>query len=93
MEASSIRSFSKTQACPSSAVLLSFRSKRLAPEFTALLQYHLSVCEFCRAEIALLAYYRPAVKGETKAPDLPITLRVLAESILGRGVRTRKLPG
>ncbi len=93
MEASSIRSFTKTPSCPSSAVLLSFRSKTLAPEFTALLQHHLSICEFCRAEIALLANYRPPVKGETKAPDLPINLRILAESIIGRTARTRNPPG
>ena len=84
MKASSVKSFSKKLACPSSNLLLSFRCQALAPEINFLVKHHLASCDFCYCEIPLLAFYAPPRKGECRAPDLPINLRVLAESILGR---------
>ena len=84
MKTSSAKSFSKKLACPSSSLLLSFRSQSLAPEINFLIKHHLASCHFCNCEIPLLAFYTSPVKGEYRTPDLPMNLRVLAESILGR---------
>src|SRR6266550_80177 len=84
MKTSSAKSFSKKLACPSSSLLLSFRSQSLAPEIDFLVKHHLASCDFCYCEIPLLEFYSVPLKGECRAPDLPMNLRVLAESILGR---------
>ena len=84
MKTSSAKSFSKKLACPSSSLLLSFRYQSLAPEINFLIKHHLATCDFCYCEIPLLAFYTRPLKGECRAPDLPMNLRVLAESILGR---------
>ena len=91
MKASAVISFRKTEACPSSSVLLSFVSGSLSPEITALVRYHLSTCEFCEAEVPLLAHYQAPSKGDSKPPDIPINLRILAESLLGRKGKLRKM--
>ncbi len=72
-------------------MLLSLYGKKLSPDVSTLLRHHLETCEFCRAELPLLAYYRVPLKGECKAPDLPINLRILAESILAQGNRDRNM--
>jgi hypothetical protein len=92
MKASSVKSFSKKLACPSSSLLLSFRCQTLAPEINFLVKYHLAGCDFCYCEIPLLAFYRLPLKGEGRAPDLPINLRLLAESILSQR-KTEKVGG
>ena len=84
MKASSVKSFSKKLACPSSNLLLSFRHRVLAPEINFLVKHHLASCDFCYCEIPLLTFYEPPLKGECRPPELPINLRVLAESILGQ---------
>ena len=85
MKASSAKSFSKKLSCPSSSLLLSFRLQVLAPEINFLVKHHLEGCDFCYCELPLLAWYTSPLKGECRPPDLPINLRVLAESILGQG--------
>jgi len=55
-----------------------------------LLRYHLATCDFCDAELSLLEHYQPPAKGECKPPEIPINLRILAESLLGRNARARK---
>ena len=84
MKASSVKSFSKKLACPSSNLLLSFQRQALAPEINFLVKHHLAGCDFCYCEIPLLAFYTLPLKGECRPPELPINLRVLAESILGQ---------
>jgi hypothetical protein len=74
--------FRKTASCPSSDTLLAFSSQKLSPESSTLVKYHLTVCEFCGAEIPLLARHTRIQKGEDKAPEIPMDLRILAESIL-----------
>jgi hypothetical protein len=90
MKIFSAKSFTKKLACPSSSLLLSFRSQLLAPEIKLLVKHHLAGCDFCYCEIPLLAFHTPPLKAECRAPDLPMNLRVLAESILGRN-RSRKV--
>ncbi len=84
MKAASVKSFSKKLACPSSNLLLSFRRQVLAREINFLIRHHLSACDFCYCEVPLLAFYTAPKKGEIRTPELPINLRLLAESILGR---------
>lgn len=43
---------------------------------------HLKVCDFCNAELPLLAHHEAAPSAATKAPEIPMDLRILAESIL-----------
>jgi len=87
MKASIAKSFSKKLSCPSSNLLLSFRLQVLAPEINFLVKHHLGGCDFCYCELSLLAWYSSPVKGECRTPELPINLRVLAESILGKSER------
>ena len=84
MKASSVKSFSKKLACPSSNLLLSFQHQALAPEINFLVKHHLTGCDFCYCEIPLLTFHKQPLKGECRPPELPINLRVLAESILGQ---------
>ena len=74
--------FQKTVACPSSNTLLSYRAKKLPRELLMLVRLHLAACEFCTAELALLAFHKPRTKGDDKPPEIPINLRILAESLL-----------
>jgi hypothetical protein len=85
MKASTLKSFNKKLACPSSNLLLSFQQQTLAPEINFLVKLHLAGCDFCYCEIPLLTFYEQPLKGECRPPELPINLRVLAESILGQG--------
>lgn len=74
--------FRKTAACPASTTLLSFRADRLSPMLETLVSQHLESCDFCSAELPLLAHHR-AERGLSKTPEIPTNLRILAESILG----------
>jgi len=74
--------FLKTGACPASATLLSFRHKTLAVEGETLVTDHLRVCDFCNAELVLLAHDQSPLNSD-RTPEIPMDLRILAESILG----------
>jgi hypothetical protein len=75
--------FLKTAACPASATLLSFRAGRLAAKASTRVREHLEGCDFCNAESRLLAHHKADRKSQ-RAPEIPINLRILAESILAR---------
>ena len=72
--------FLKTAACPASATLLSFRSQTLEAEAEMLVKDHLKVCDFCNAELPLLAHFDSMVTP-IKTPEIPMDLRILFESI------------
>lgn len=74
--------FRKTAACPASTTLLSFRTEKLSPMVGTLVNQHLEACDFCRAELPLLAHHRTE-RATPKPPEIPMNLRILAESILG----------
>ena len=76
--------FLKTAACPASATLLSFRGKTLSGEAEKLVTDHLKVCDFCNAELPLLAHHQSAPGTVSKVPEIPMNLRILAESILAK---------
>ena len=74
--------FRKTAACPASSTLLSYRAAKLSRKAAELVRDHLVGCEFCNAELPLLAHHK-AVRGtRVRTPEIPINLRILAESIL-----------
>ena len=75
--------FLKTAACPASKTLLSFRGNTLSKKATTQVTEHLASCDFCNAERQLLAHHTPGRKG-SKAPEMPMDLRILAEAILAR---------
>ncbi len=87
MIATSVKPFSKKLSCPSSHLLVSFTRGALAREINSLIKHHLTTCDFCHCEMPLLEFYTAPSRGECRVPDLPINLRVLAESILGRDRR------
>jgi len=76
--------FRKTAACPASATLLSFRCQNLPAETATVVREHLKDCDFCCAELRLLAHHQPGTVKYT-VPEIPMNLRILAESILSRG--------
>ena len=76
--------FRKTAACPASATLLSFSADTLSAEATVLVKDHLEVCDFCSAELPLLAHHTAGVERGIRTPEIPLDLRILAESILSR---------
>ena len=73
--------FRKTAACPASATLVSFRCQNLPADMATPVSEHLRVCDFCCAELRLLAHHQP-VSGAYYVPEIPMNLRILAESIL-----------
>lgn len=89
MKASCVDSFTKTIACPSSNILLSFHLRAMSPEIMTLVRHHLAACDFCCAEMPLLAHYQRPLKKECKPPDIPINLRILAESLLLKASEVR----
>ena len=74
--------FIKTAACPASATLLSFCAQSLSAEAAGLVKDHLAVCDFCSAELPLLAHHTAGTERGLKTPEIPLDLRILAESIL-----------
>jgi hypothetical protein len=73
--------FRKTAACPASSTLLSYRLEKLSRKLATGVGKHLVGCEFCTSELRLLAHHTPA-RRPPRAPEIPMNLRILAESIL-----------
>lgn len=72
--------FQKTASCPASSTLLSYRAEKLSRKSAEMVRAHLVDCEFCAAELPLLAHHKPG--RQPRAPEIPMNLRILAESIL-----------
>ena len=79
--------FIKTAACPASTTLLSFCWDKLSAEAAMPVRNHLRACDFCNAELPLLAHHQAALNTGHKTPEMPINLRILAESILAQTVK------
>jgi hypothetical protein len=82
MDSSGVSTFAKQAACPSSKTLLAYRATALAPQMMQLVKWHLADCDFCWAEMRLLAFYAAPRKGECRSPAMPVNLRILAEALL-----------
>jgi hypothetical protein len=74
-------SFRKTAACPTSSTLLSYCLEKLSRKLAVGVGKHLTECEFCSAELGLLAHHTPERRGG-RPPEIPMNLRILAESLL-----------
>ena len=73
--------FRKTAACPASSTLVSYRMEKLSRKLALGVSEHLADCEFCSSELRLLAHHTPGGRLP-RAPEIPMNLRILAESIL-----------
>ena len=74
--------FCKRATCPSSEILLSYRTCGLTAERMVWVAAHLDECDFCGAELQLLTEHAPAPEEECALADMPPHLRWLAESLL-----------
>ena len=74
--------FCKCEVCPSAEVLLSFHRAKLSGAKTQNVSEHLSECDFCSAELYLLANFPPTEEKCTEA-EMPKALRELAGALLG----------
>jgi hypothetical protein len=91
MNSSGVGSFTKQAACPSSKTLLSYRSAKLSAEVEKLVTWHLSECDFCVAEVQLLAHHGLPRKGESRPLAMPANLRLLAETLLHHRGQPRQI--
>lgn len=78
--------FCKSAICPSSEDLLLYSRTRLNLARRSLIEAHLANCDFCRAELQLLARYRPQPELIAVA-QMPIKLRELAEYVFKKDER------
>jgi anti-sigma factor RsiW len=78
--------FAKRETCPTSHTLAHYAADALSPLARSATSAHLRSCDFCAAELSLLA--RDAARGRERAaepspaPALPLALRLFAESRL-----------
>lgn len=77
-------SFCKKEDCPTSEELLSLSNEGDRYFDSAELRSHLSVCEFCAAELDFYHWHSP-VEEVVEAARMPRPLFELAEAILRRG--------
>jgi hypothetical protein len=75
--------FRKRVSCPSSQTLLAFLGSRLGCAEPEYIEFHLVTCDFCSAELQLLARHRSDTE-ESAFVEMPGQLRRLAESLLRR---------
>ncbi len=73
--------FCKQLTCPSSETLLSYGAAGLASELKIHVTKHVAGCDFCGAELQLLARHAPDTV-HYKQEKMPAPLRYLAESLL-----------
>ncbi|HEX8845400.1 MAG TPA: hypothetical protein VF791_12185 [Pyrinomonadaceae bacterium] len=79
----SLTAFCKRATCPSSETLLAYRTCELAHARVVWVSEHLEECDFCGAELQLLAEHAPhAQEEEYSVVDMPPSLRCLAQSLL-----------
>jgi hypothetical protein len=81
MKTRNTTSFCKQATCPSSATLLTYRELGLEFEIDTQVAQHLATCDFCCAELQLLAECPLAEEDFTNPTSIPLPLRRLAEEI------------
>ena len=77
------RFFCKTADCPTSEALLAYGSSLAAPGILSFIESHLASCDFCGAELQLLANCESENQKYSFA-EMPEHLRRLAEALLNR---------
>ena len=93
MRATTLKAFEKNLACPSSNLLQLSVSRPLSPQIKKLVQGHIEICEFCAAELELLTRYPVTGHLHEKPPEVPMNLRILAESIFSQSRRAKAFTG
>lgn len=73
--------FCKSAICPSSQKLLTFQNGEAAESESQTIRRHLTVCEFCAAEVEFYAHY-PQSEEKIEKIEIPLPLYELAEALL-----------
>lgn len=81
--------FAKTRGCPSAEMLEFYNYAEGSAQTSELIASHLANCDFCCAEAYFLAKHKNR-SPITEAPQMPGSLRLLAEALLKRGVETAR---
>ncbi len=83
MNFSVLRQFCKKATCPPATYLIQYLSEGLSPLRIKRIERHLCSCDFCGAELQLLARHPPILEeGEYVTPAMPKHLRLLAKALL-----------
>jgi hypothetical protein len=78
-------SFAKQANCPASDTLEAYRADALSAASRRGVTAHLRACDFCGAELRLLARATNVEVQVDDAPPVPLALRLFAESRLAQG--------
>lgn len=68
------RKFEKQLSCPSSDSLLGYAKSSLSQASSRVVELHLADCDFCGAELQLLAQHRPVDESVSQSTPSLITL-------------------
>lgn len=83
MRSSSTVAFRKLKTCPPAELLLRYSGTGLAWGRRRRVAAHLALCDFCGAEMQLLARHAPGGRAAAAPPgEMPLGLRRLAEDML-----------
>jgi len=75
--------FCKRKTCPATELLLLYHDALLAPALKQMVATHLVECDFCGAELALLAKHPPCELACYAPAPMPEPLYRLAKALLG----------
>ena len=76
--------FCKNSVCPSSPKLLEFQNGETAEKESRMIRRHLTVCEFCAAEVEFYSHY-PQADEKVERTEIPLPLYELAQALLSNG--------
>ena len=78
--------FRKREECPASQELLAYQLGSLESDDGRKISRHLSVCEFCSAEVDFYEHYPQSDEAEdaSESANMPAPLYELAEAILNK---------
>lgn len=86
--------FLKKQTCPSTETLLDYSREALSPLDGARVSAHVTACDFCGAEVQLLAHHPTAPEAVAPIPIPPameeLATRLLAEHVHLKMPRQRR---
>ena len=83
----STATFCKSKTCPSAEMLLLYHDAVLAHTLESAVAAHLAECDFCNAELFLLAKCPPAAQPQDAPAEIPEPLHRLAIDLLGNAPR------
>jgi hypothetical protein len=84
-------SFAKQENCPASDTLETYCADALSAASRRGVAAHLRACDFCGAELRLLARATNVELPMNDAPPVPLALRLFAESRLAEGAAVAAL--